>query len=130
KFPNYGSALKFGIKESTGNLVTIVNVDFWDVDFIKKSLILLNSPVGPDLVVGSKHLEKTSDSRNLGKKFVSLGFNLLLKILFDFKGTDTHGVKTFKRYKFARIVNSSVTSEFVFDTELVLRASSAGFKIV
>lgn len=127
--PNYGEALKRGIVESKGSIVSIVNVDYWNVDFISSSLSLVDTKKEYDFVVGSKHLSKNADGRGLAKKAISSGFNLLLRILFNFKGTDTHGQKTFRKSLVLPIVKSAVTSDFVFDTELVLRASSLGLRL-
>ncbi len=124
---NYGAALKRGIELARGNIITIVNVDFWLADFIVQSLKLVTTTA--DFVVGSKHLSQSGDKRNVMKIVYSQGFNVLLKILFGFKGTDTHGLKTMRRDKVLPLVAETTTSDFVFDTELVLRAQRHGLRM-
>ena len=53
---NYGEALRTGLLESRGDVAVIFDVDFWDLQFMKEALELLDAsadPTGPVIVVGS-----------------------------------------------------------------------------
>ena len=45
-----------------------------------------------------------------------------MRVLLGFKGTDTHGLKAFKREALLPIVNACVVNKDVFASELVIRA--------
>src|SRR3954447_26213558 len=54
---NYGEALRTGLLASRGDVAVIFDVDFWDLQFMKEALQVLDGgpdPVGPVVVVGSK----------------------------------------------------------------------------
>ncbi len=55
--PDYGEALRTGLLEASGEIGVIFDVDYYDLDFLKEALELLDGsevPVGPAIVVGSK----------------------------------------------------------------------------
>ncbi|MBI2627840.1 MAG: glycosyltransferase [Candidatus Niyogibacteria bacterium] len=125
---NYGSALKNGIFSSQGELVAVFNVDFWDVGAMKKALdILLNENC--DIVVCSKSMKGARDLRPLLRRIVTRGFNLMLCLFFGYRGTDTHGVKFFKKEKILPIIKQCVNERDLLDTELLIRAQKAGLVI-
>ena len=125
--PAYGAALIFGMKKAKGDYLVIYNVDFWDRKFIELARVDL---LGYDVVVGSKNLSGSEDRRPLGRRFVTKGFNFLLKILFGYKGTDSHGIKVLRRKTVMSIVKKCQTKTGIFDSEMMIRAQRAGRKIL
>jgi glycosyltransferase involved in cell wall biosynthesis len=125
---NYGLALKHGISACRHDLVVLVNIDFWSVEFVRRALPLLAG--GADLVVGSKVMAGSNDQRPWLRRAITRSFNALLRVLFGFPGTDTHGVKALRRGSLADIAAQCVTDRSIFDTELVLRAHRAGLRVV
>jgi glycosyltransferase involved in cell wall biosynthesis len=125
---NYGLALKHGITGCRHDLVILVNIDFWSVDFVRRALPLLAG--GADLVVGSKVMAGSDDQRPWLRRAITRSFNALLRIMFRFPGTDTHGVKALRKGTLADIAAQCVTDRSMFDTELVLRAHRAGLRVV
>ena len=123
---SYGMALKHGIRSARYGKIVVYNADFWDVDFLYKSIGLLDKC---DLVTGSKNLEGSSDRRPFHRRAITLSFNFLLRMLFGFRGTDTHGIKAMKTSSANKIVDQCVTDAEIFDTELVLRTQRAGMSI-
>jgi len=121
--PSYGGALRKGALEAKNENLVIFNVDFWDVSFLKKALKLLENA---DIVIGSKTLIASQDLRPFHRRFLTYSFNMLLKILFNFPGSDTHGIKVLKKKKFLPLVKKCQSSHELFDTELILRASKKG----
>src|SRR3989344_4433132 len=57
---SYGLSLKAGLLAGRFQKLFIVNVDFWDINFLRKAFILLDSC---DLVNGSKTLIAAQDRR-------------------------------------------------------------------
>ena len=51
------------------------------------------------------------------------------RLLLDFRGSDTHGLKAFRRDRVAPIAEACVTDKDVYASELVIRAYRAGIAI-
>ena len=122
--PNYGAALELGILKSIGENVVCFEIDFWDGPFIEIAKVLLRKY---DAVIGSKAAKGARDRRPLIRRIITHSFNLFLRLAYGFQGTDTHGIKAFKREKSINIVNDCKTSKDIFATELILRMERAGF---
>ena len=116
---SYGLAIKEGIFLSKFEIVVLFNVDFWDIRFLVKSIELLASC---DIIVGSKTLIMSKDERPLLRKQITYWFNVLLRAFYNFPGTDTHGIKAFKRAHILPIAKSCYPLHELYDTQLVLRA--------
>lgn len=125
--PDYGSAMRHGIGACAHDHVVIFNIDFWSPDFAREALHRLEHC---DLVVGSKVMGGAADKRPRFRRFITRAFNRMLHLAFGFGGTDTHGMKAFRRGALAGPLAQCVTSRSIFDTELVLRAERAGLRIV
>lgn len=119
--PNYGKALKRGVLESRGEIVICDEIDLCDTDFYKRALALLNADEA-DFVVGSKVLDSSSDERPLLRHVATLVINGMLRVTLGFKGTDTHGLKAFRRRQVVPVVESCVIDKDLFASELVIRA--------
>lgn len=122
----YGQALKKGMQVAKGEYVVIFNVDFYDLKMIDLVDIDL---YGRDLVMGSKMAHWSEDKRELQRRIFSYGYNLLLKILFGFKGSDTHGIKVMKRIVVDKVLKKCKTTSGIMDTEFVIKAQRENFKI-
>jgi len=124
--PNYGKALQKGIENAKYDRIVVFEIDFYSMEFLSESLNLLDKF---DLVIGSKRAPGAIDKRPYLRRFITWGFNASLKILLGFKGTDTHGLKAFKRDKLLPIARSCKVFNNLFSTEFVIRAQRAGLKI-
>jgi hypothetical protein len=78
-----------------------------------------------DLVIGSKLLSGSSDERPWARNMASRVYNGLLRATLGFRGTDTHGLKAFRREKLLPVVNACVVDKDVFASEFVIRAYRA-----
>lgn len=125
--PSYGRAIKTGIESARGDLVVIFNADLWSMRFFVDAVLLLQS--GYDVVVGSKRLIGSLDHRPRLRRLITIGFNTFLKVVFGFRGTDTHGMKALRRSSVLSALESCVTDKEVFDTELILRLQRAEVKM-
>jgi glycosyltransferase involved in cell wall biosynthesis len=127
--PNYGVALRQGILEARGNWVICEEIDLCDVDFHLQALSLLRGGEA-DFVIGSKLMGGARDQRPLVRHAASRLYTGLLRLLFDFRGTDTHGLKAFRRSLLLPIVRACQVDRDVFASELVIRAYRKPIKIV
>ncbi len=126
--PNYGRALRAGIEAARGCWVLCDEIDLCDVDFQQRAIALLQAG-RVDFVIGSKLVAGANDERPWLRHLASQAYTLLLRGLLDFKGTDTHGLKAFRREALLPIVKQCVIERDVFASELVIRAARAHLTI-
>jgi len=127
--PNYGKALRRGITEARGTWVICEEIDLCDLDFHRRALELLRHG-DCDMVVGSKAMKGASDERPLFRRFATRVINGMLWAALDFRGTDTHGLKAFRRETLLPIVNACVIDRDLFASELVIRAGRADLHVL
>jgi glycosyltransferase involved in cell wall biosynthesis len=127
--PNYGAALKQGILEARGEIVVCDEIDLCDLVFYDAALPILKAGQA-DMVVGSKAAKGSSDRRPLLRRVATRVHNKLLRLMLGFRGTDTHGLKAFRREKLLPVVRRCVVDRDVFASELVIRAWRQGCKVV
>lgn len=126
--PNYGRALRHGILEARGTFVLCDEIDLCDVDFYDRALPLLRDAAA-DMVVGSKVLAGASDQRPKLRQAATLVINGLLRATLDFKGTDTHGLKAFRRERLLDVARACVVEKDLFASEFVIRAGRMGRRV-
>jgi glycosyltransferase involved in cell wall biosynthesis len=127
--PNYGQALRQGILRAHGELVFCEEIDLCDVDFHLQALSLLRENRA-DFVIGSKLTLGARDARPWLRHGASLLYTGLLRLLFDFRGTDTHGLKAFRRALVLPLVEACQVERDVFSSELVIRAYRAPLRML
>jgi glycosyltransferase involved in cell wall biosynthesis len=118
--PNYGRALREGIEGSRGTFVVCDEIDLGDVGFYTRALELLRG--GADLVVGSKRHPDSVDARPWIRRRGTQVINGLLRVSLGFRGTDTHGLKAFKRERMMPVIGKCTVEHDLFASELVIRA--------
>lgn len=123
--PNYGRALREGIKMARGEFVLCDEIDLCDADFHRRAVDLLEAG-DADLVIGSKLVEGAQDERPLFRHVASQVYSGMLRVALGFGGTDTHGLKAFRRSALLPIVDACVVDKDVFASEFVVRADRAG----
>jgi glycosyltransferase involved in cell wall biosynthesis len=127
--PNYGLALKRGILSARGRWVVADEIDLCDVSFYDRALPLLEADRA-DMVVGSKRARGSEDRRPAYRRLATWVHNTLLRVALGFRGTDTHGVKAFSRERLAPVAARCVVDRDVFASELVLRATLEGNRVI
>ncbi len=120
--PDYGQALYQGLVHATGPWAFIINVDFWDVPFMRWCF---KTRGVYDLVMGSKRADYALNQQNNYRRLLSWGLNTILQTLFGFVGSDTHGQKFLYLPALRPIFETCVMRRGQFDTEFTLRASRA-----
>jgi glycosyltransferase involved in cell wall biosynthesis len=119
--PNYGVALKAGIELARGEVVVCDEIDLCDLTFYDSVVPpLLRGEA--DLIIGSKAAKGASDRRPLIRRAATRVHNGLLRVTLGFKGTDTHGLKAFRRERLMPVIRRCVVDMDVFASEFVVRA--------
>ena len=136
--PDYGFAMKTGMLASKGDYVVLFDIDYHDIDFMLKAGAVLDNgtpghpqgvsgrPGAAGIVVGSKLIAGSEDRRSPARHLISLGFTTILRVLFDPRMDDTHGMKVLRRDVVQRFAPKTVRTTDLFDTELIIRARRAG----
>jgi glycosyltransferase involved in cell wall biosynthesis len=127
--PNYGLAMKTGILEARGTFVICDEIDLCDTEFYARALALLERS-DTDLVVGSKAMVGSNDQRPLVRRLATRVYNGMLRAVCDYAGTDTHGLKAFRRTALLETARHCVLDRDVFASEFVIRAHREGKKIL
>jgi glycosyltransferase involved in cell wall biosynthesis len=127
--PNYGKALKLGILASRGEIVLCDEIDLCDVDFYRRAIAILDAGRA-QMVIGSKLIGGAEDERPMLRHSASIVYNGLLRSLLGFRGTDTHGLKAFKRSAVVPVVEACLVDKDVFASELVIRAYRTGLEVI
>ncbi|HMR06382.1 MAG TPA: glycosyltransferase [Polyangiaceae bacterium] len=127
--PNYGKALRLGILDARGELVLCEEIDLCDTDFHRRAVDLLDARKA-DMVIGSKLIGGAEDERPFLRHAASIVYTGLLRQLLGFRGTDTHGLKAFRRDALLDIVQACLVEKDVFASEFVIRAYRAELNVV
>ena len=127
--PNYGLAMKMGILEARGTYVICDEIDLLDTEFYARAMALLERS-DTDLVVGSKAMVGSNDQRPLFRRTATRVYNGMLRVVCRFPGTDTHGLKAFRREALLETARRCVLDRDVFASEFVIRAHREGKKVV
>lgn len=125
--PNYGAALKAGLKSATSQWVYMVDIEQWDFPFMTWAWENRNHF---DMLLGSKRADSTLNHQYPYRRFLSAGLNGMLQLLFGYSGTDTHGPKLLNRHSLNSIIQVCQLDRGQFDTELVLRATRSRKRLV
>ncbi len=127
--PNYGRALRHGILEATGDLVICEEIDLLDQDFHKRAVDILVGG-GAEMVVGSKTAVGAHDQRPAVRRAGTLVLNGLLRLALDYRGTDTHGLKAFRRQALLPVARACKVEKDLFASEFVVRAYQMGVRVI
>lgn len=124
---DYGAAMRAGFLAAEGDWVVNLDIDYFSAEFLKR---VLDQPASVDLVIGSKRDPSSRDRRPLVRRIATRVFNLLLRFILGSSVTDTHGMKGFRKALVDDLAPTVVSTRDLFDTELVVRAERAGYRIV
>jgi glycosyltransferase involved in cell wall biosynthesis len=127
--PNYGAALRQAILMARGEWILCDEIDLCDLDFYRRAVHLLETDQA-DLVVGSKAMPGAHDERPLPRRVATRVINGMLRLLVGFSGTDTHGLKAFRRDRLLEAARRSVVDKDLFASEFVIRAEKSGVRVL
>jgi glycosyltransferase involved in cell wall biosynthesis len=127
--PNYGLAMKMGILEARGDYVICDEIDLLDTEFYARAMALLERS-DTEMVVGSKAMVGSNDQRPLFRRVATRVYNGLLRVTCHFPGTDTHGLKAFRRQALLETARRCQLDRDVFASEFVIRAHREAKKVI
>jgi glycosyltransferase involved in cell wall biosynthesis len=125
--PDYGGAMREGFLRSSGDWVVNFDIDYFSGPFVTKVTTLLDEA---DVVLASKRDPDSDDRRSPIRRLATWGFNLILRLMVGSKVSDTHGIKALRRSVVVDVAEKVASRKDLFDTELVIRAEKAGYRIV
>lgn len=126
KTPNYGQALRDGFFKAHNPIIISFDIDYYSETFLKQALNLEDNYVA---LTASKRMMQSNDGRKFIRKIATNIFVSILKILFNTSLSDTHGMKALKKEVVNKYIYDVVSTQDIFDTELLLRIERGGFKI-
>jgi glycosyltransferase involved in cell wall biosynthesis len=125
--PDYGAAMRRGFLEAEGTWIVNFDIDYFSADFLRS---VLSQPDDVDLVIASKRDPASDDRRSQFRQVATFVFNLLLRTILSSGVSDTHGMKGFRAALVSDLTPKVLSTQDLFDTELVIRAERAGYTIV
>jgi glycosyltransferase involved in cell wall biosynthesis len=124
--PDYGTAMFEGFMEATGTWVVNFDIDYTSVSFLKR---VLAEGDDADVILASKRAPGSDDRRGYVRRLATFAFNTVLRVLVKSSVSDTHGIKAIRRDVIRELAPRVVSRRDLFDTELVVRAGHAGYRI-
>ena len=124
--PDYGAAMRDGFLAARGEWIANVDIDYFSGEFLTAALALGDEA---DVVLASKRAPGADDRRSIVRRLGTLVFNVLLRLLLGSRVSDTHGMKVIRRTVITAIASQVISTKDLFDTELVVRAERAGYRI-
>ena len=125
--PDYGAAMREGFMQATTDWVANFDIDYFSGQFLNDALDLADSA---DIVLASKRVEGADDQRSGLRVFATWTFNQILRVVLSSGVSDTHGMKLVRKTVVETVGPDVISTTDLFDTELVVRAERAGFRIV
>ncbi|GMQ86275.1 MAG: hypothetical protein BMS9Abin07_1848 [Acidimicrobiia bacterium] len=124
---DYGAAMRHGFESTDGDWAVNFDIDYFSGDFLTT---VLDLGEGADIVLASKRAPGADDRRSMFRRTATWTFNQLLRYGLGSGVSDTHGMKAIRRHVIADIIPQCSATQDLFDTELVVRAERAGYRIV
>jgi glycosyltransferase AglD len=126
---SYGEAIKRGMLECHCTHLSILECDFLDAGFVAESMDLFRAGDVPFIVASKRH-PSSIDRRPLKRRILTALYNFVfLRLLLGYPGTDTHGLKSIEAGLAKRLCELAITTDEVFQTEIVLITWKLGIKI-
>jgi glycosyltransferase involved in cell wall biosynthesis len=124
--PDYGAAMRDGFLQAESEWVVNFDIDYFSGEFLANALDLADSA---DIVLASKRTEGADDKRTAARRFATWTFNQVLRFALSSGVSDTHGMKLVRATVVDDIAPQVISTTDLFDTELVVRAERAGYRI-
>ena len=118
KIANYGMALKNGFEKAKNEMIISFDIDYFSEQFLIDSISLDKKY---SAITASKRLNDSEDGRKLVRRIATNFFVTLLKILFQTSMSDTHGMKAIRKVSLENQIAKVVSTQDLFDTELLIR---------
>ena len=107
-------------------MIISFDIDYFSEQFLIDSLSIKNKY---SAITASKRLNDSEDGRKFIRRIATNFFVLLLKLLFQTSMSDTHGMKGVRKSSCDKYIENVVSTQDLFDTELLLRIERSGENI-
>ncbi|XP_008452949.2 dolichol-phosphate mannosyltransferase subunit 1 [Cucumis melo] len=126
-----GTAYCHGLKHATGNFVVIMDADLSHHPKYLSSFIQKQLQTGADIVTGTRYVKGGGvHGWNLMRKLTSRGANVLAQTLLWPGVSDLTGsFRLYKKSVLEDIITSVVSKGYVFQMEMIVRATRNGYHI-
>ena len=126
-----GGAIKEGVKCATGDYIAFLDADMDLSPMHLKDFLAKMEETSATAVIGSKMHKDSKVNYPLPRKIMSLGYFLLLKMLFRLNIKDTQtGVKLFEADALKKVMRQVSTDGFAYDIEILALICASGGTIV
>jgi glycosyltransferase involved in cell wall biosynthesis len=126
-----GHALRKAFSMAKGDYICFLDGDLDLHPSMIKSFIKYMEQEKADIVIGSKRHSESKINYPMNRRFASLMYQILVKILFGLSLTDSQvGLKLFKKEVLDTVFHKSLVKKFAFDVELLVNAHNLGYKII
>lgn len=126
-----GHAIRTGVENTSGEYIAFLDSDL-DIspNHLKRYLEEIQRKKA-DIAIGSKMHPESVLHYPLSRKIISIGYYLVLVVLFRLKIHDTQtGIKLFKSELLKDIIGDVTTSGFAYDIEVLALANEKGAHII
>lgn len=124
-----GYAIKTGFMNAEGNTIIFLDSDL-DIDPVEIKQYLQALEYG-DIVIASKRHRNSRVEAPILRKIMSVGFNILVRLLTRLDVGDTQaGLKAMRKNSLAKVFSSLLVKRYAFDTELLAVANLYGLRII
>ena len=125
-----GTALKNAFKQSSGQVITYMDLDLATDLCYLKPLVETITTEGYDFSTGSRMLKESTAQRTFRRSLSSKTYNFLVRRILGSKLKDHQcGFKAFKREPLLNILDEVEATHWFWDTEIMVRAHQRGYKI-
>ncbi|OWM70583.1 hypothetical protein CDL15_Pgr014256 [Punica granatum] len=123
-----GTAYAHGLKHASGNFVVIMDADLSHHPKYLPAFIKKQQETGASIVTGTRYITGGGvHGWNLMRKLTSRGANVLAHTLLWPGVSDLTG--SFRKLVLEDLINSCVSKGYVFQMEMIVRASRKGYRI-
>lgn len=124
-----GYAVRFGMAEAKGDIVGFIDAGM-DINPNGLSMMLEHFEwYNADIIVGSKRHPVSKVEYPWQRKILSLGYQLLCRLMFGLNVRDTQvGMKFYRRKVLQKVLPRLLVKNFAFDIEILTVANHLGFK--
>ena len=123
-----GNALKEGVAIAKNDYVAFIPADFTfgksELEYFSRE----NSQLS-EYIIGSRALEGSFSESSFDRKIITVGFNLLKKIILNLNIKDSMGTFIIETNLAKRLCAESFANQFFITTELIFRAMKEGIQI-
>jgi len=125
-----GYAIKYGFSFTQGGLILFLDADS---DLPSSQInVFLDSMIRTkaDIVIGSRRHALSRVNYPITRRILSIGYSLLVKILFNLSVSDTQvGIKLFRRQVLQQVFPKILVKRYAFDVETLANAIKLGYSI-